>query len=110
MSEALCLARKGKIERQVETLIDNAKRLNNSQWAVGSDLPCQRLCPDHQLISRNNLVDKADPQRLVRVDNRAREQELKRRTAAHETSQPLRATVARNHAQFHLRLTQVCIV
>ena len=66
-----------------------------------------RRCRAEQLARRHDAIHESDAKRFLRVDHLARQQQLQRAPLADEPRQSLRAAVAWNEPELHLRLAEL---
>ncbi len=98
------------VERHVETLVDGSLRGAQRQLRSADELlgPLDRLVVD--LVGGMDLVDESDRERLVRVDEAAREDQVLGLRGADQSSEALRTACTGNDAEQDLGLTELGIV
>src|SRR5512135_2507812 len=109
-AEESCIAGEGLVERQIETLIDGTERGGNGERRLGGNFAGEGFSAGDEFGGGDHLIDKADAEGFLRVDNGASEEELERGAAADETRKTLRATVSGDETELDFWLTEFGVV
>src|SRR5439155_10780378 len=94
------------VERKLAAAVHGLEHCGDRQRAVLRDRLRQLVRLVEELLARHHAIHEPDPQRLVGLDAPRRQHELERPPGADQPRQPLRASVAGDDAEAHLRQPQ----